>query len=41
MNNREILNSLSKDELIDLINMYSKNWLALDGVWFQSIEQKL
>ena len=40
MNNNETLNGLSKGELIELINLYSKNWLALDGVWFQSIERK-
>lgn len=40
MDNKEILNNLSKEELIDLIKVYSKNWLALDGVWFQSIELK-
>ena len=27
------LESLSKEELIELIGIYSKNWLALDGVW--------
>lgn len=37
----EALRDLSKEELIELIEIYSKNWLALDGVWFQSIEQKL
>ena len=31
---------LSKAELLQLIDLYSKNWLALDGVWFQSIEKK-
>lgn len=40
MNNKETLNNLSKEELIELIEIYSKNWLALDGVWFQSVEQK-
>ena len=40
MNNREKLNKLSKEELIDLLEIYAKNWLAHDGVWFQSIEQK-
>ena len=35
------LEALSKEQLIDLVELYSKNWLALDGVWFQSIEQKL
>lgn len=41
MNNYENLSSYSKDELIRLIEIYSKNWLAMDGVWFQSIERKL
>ena len=40
MSGRENLSSFSKDELIELIELYSKNWLALDGVWFQSIERK-
>ena len=39
MKNTE-LNALSKEELIRLIDLYSKNWLAMDGVWFQSVEQK-
>lgn len=41
MNNREILESYSREKLIELIDIYSKNWLAMDGVWFQSVEQKL
>lgn len=36
----EALYDLSKEELIELIGLYAKNWLALDGVWFQSIERK-
>ena len=39
MDNREFLESFSREQLIELIEIYSKNWLALDGVWFQSIEQ--
>lgn len=35
------LEKLSKEELLKLIDIYSKNWLAMDGVWFQSIEKKL
>lgn len=35
------LNNLSKEKLIKLIELYAKNWLAHDGVWFQSIESKL
>lgn len=38
MNNA--LESLSREQLIKLIDIYSKNWLAMDGVWFQSIERK-
>ncbi|MFA0814611.1 MAG: DUF6125 family protein [Anaerofustis sp.] len=34
------IEALGKEELLQLIDLYSKNWLALDGVWFQSIEQK-
>ena len=40
MQNYETLSALSKDELIQLIEIYSKDWLALDGVWFQSIEER-
>jgi len=41
MHNRENLLALSKDQLIELIEIYAKNWLAMDGVWFQSVERKL
>ena len=41
MNNYETLSEFSKDELISLIEIYSKNWLAMDGVWFQSVERRL
>lgn len=34
------LNNFSKEELIELIELYSKNWLAMDGLWFQSVEKK-
>ncbi len=40
MLNEETLSGYSKEQLIQLIEIYSKNWLALDGVWFQSIEKK-
>ena len=38
--NNKILDSFSKEELIELIEIYSKDWLAMDGVWFQSVEKK-
>lgn len=40
MQNYETLAALPKDKLISLIEIYSKNWLAMDGVWFQSVERK-
>ncbi len=39
MINKELEN-LSRDGLIELIEIYSKHWLAMDGVWFQSVEAK-
>ncbi len=39
MKNYENLSKLSKEELVELIGIYSKNWLAMDGVWFQSVER--
>jgi len=35
-----LLYSLSKEELIGIITDDAKNWLAHDGVWFQSLEKK-
>lgn len=34
-----ILDDLSREQLQELIQIYARNILALDGVWFQSIEQ--
>ena len=34
------MESLSRDQLLELLSIYSKNWLAMDGVWFQSVERK-
>ena len=31
---REMLLGLSKEQLIDIIEMHSKSCIALDGVWF-------
>ena len=36
----ETLKNYSKEQLIELIEGYCKNWLAMDGVWFQSVENK-
>ena len=40
MKNKSVLESLTKDKLIELLEIYSKNWLVMDGVWFQSVEEK-
>lgn len=34
------LEQFSAEQLRELIRIYSRNWLAMDGVWFQSVEQK-
>ena len=36
--NKELL-KLSKDDLISYIEDISKNWLAIDGTWFQAVEK--
>ena len=35
----QLLNQLSKEELIGIIVDDAKNWLAHDGLWFQAIEK--
>lgn len=34
------IEDLSKEQLLELNKIYAKNWLAHDGLWFQSIEEK-
>ncbi len=34
------LENLSKDDLIEIIRMYAKNWLAHDGCWFLAAEKR-
>lgn len=34
------LQNLSKDQLIELLEMYAKNLVAIDGVWFQVLEEQ-
>lgn len=40
MTNASRIEDLSKDELRQLLNIYAKNWLAHDGCWFLSVEEK-
>jgi hypothetical protein len=37
--NKELLN-FSKEDLINYIEDISKNWLAIDGTWFQAVENE-
>ena len=39
MRANEELEKLSREELIELIGIYAKNWLAHDGLWFQAVER--
>ena len=34
------LKKLRKETLVELIQMYSRNWLTVDGLWFSGVEQK-
>ncbi len=36
----EQIAGLSKEELLKLIDVYAKNWLAHDGCWFLAAEEK-
>ena len=40
MTRKEHLEALTKDELTELVQIYARNWLAMDGVWFQSVEKE-
>ncbi len=35
------IEELPKEKLLELLAIYSKNWLAHDGLWYQSVEYKL
>ncbi|MHA1234102.1 MAG: DUF6125 family protein [Promethearchaeota archaeon] len=37
---RKDLEGLTKEELMDYIEDLSKNWLAIDGTWFQAVEKE-
>lgn len=36
----EAVKALPRGRLEELVEIYCKDWLAMDGVWFQSIEKK-
>ena len=35
-----VFEELTREELLKIIDMYAKNWLAIDGTWFLAAEQK-
>ena len=35
----DVLNGLTREELMELVRMFGKNLVAMDGVWFQSVER--
>ncbi|MCX7908749.1 MAG: DUF6125 family protein [Ignavibacteria bacterium] len=35
------IESLNREQLLELLKIYAKNWLAHDGCWFLAIEKKL
>ena len=37
---RKDLEGLTKEELMDYVEDLSKNWLAIDGTWFQAVEKE-
>lgn len=41
MLNKEELSKLTREQLIELLFIDSKNLIAMDGVWFQSIEKEM
>ncbi|MEN8153288.1 MAG: DUF6125 family protein [Acidobacteriota bacterium] len=41
MINKEKIEDLSREELLELTKVYAKNWIAHDGSWFLSIEKEM
>lgn len=39
MPERDLLLSLPKETLVDMLEDQAKNWLAHDGLWFQAVER--
>lgn len=40
MPDREIFSSLTKEQLINMLEDQAKNWLAHDGLWFQAVKRQ-
>jgi len=37
----DFIDELSREELVRLVRMYARNWLAHDGCWFLAAEERL
>lgn len=37
---RKQLQELSRETLMEMIQVYSRNWLTVDGLWFSGVEEK-
>ena len=35
----DVIESLTHDQMVELLEIYAKNLVALDGTWFQSVER--
>ncbi|MDR1727575.1 MAG: DUF6125 family protein [Acidobacteriota bacterium] len=40
MGHGKAIDGLTAGQLKELLAIYAKNWLAMDGVWFQSVEER-
>ena len=40
MSHNKALDNLTREQLVGLLEIYAKNWLAADGIWFQSVEKR-
>ena len=40
MSHNKALDNLTREQLVELLEIYAKNWLAADGIWFQSVEKR-
>ncbi|MBC8570839.1 DUF6125 family protein [Zongyangia hominis] len=36
----ENMEALPREKLLELVSIYAKNWLAMDGLWFQAAERQ-
>ena len=37
MSHNKALDNLTREQLVELLEIYAKNWLAADGIWFHLV----